>query len=218
MAHVDDGAKDSRDPVGAGWWRRVKREPMGLMEISTREKSRSALPMLFRIVEIVESLPGRLARAPTPDIEVLWSFQDEGRAELAKALFGYSVHIAGDHSRTLITGMAVLDNIPQAIYVDCNARRALGNVRPEDDEKVVVVVDIDTFPSIGEAVDTLIAFRLAHPQVIVLIGSSEFSRDDLSHERFVIADASIRLPATRAAIASGLCAAVANKSGQRHIC
>lgn len=61
-----------------------------------------------------------------------------------------------------------------------------------------LVVNLDSFASLDDAVVSLMAFRRDHPQVTVVIASRSFQRDDLSPERRVIADASLRLPTSSA--------------------
>lgn len=82
----------------------------------------------------------------------------------------------------------------------------------------VVVVDIDAFQSTSEAVDGLLALRAAYPRAAVVIGSAFFARHDFSGERRAIADASIRLPIGRAAMALAISSAIANNDATAQRC
>lgn len=64
-----------------------------------------------------------------------------------------------------------------------------------------LVVNLDTFADADEAVSALMNFRREWPQIAIVIASQKFKRDDLSPERRVIADASVKLPTTTARLA-----------------
>ncbi|PWK61317.1 hypothetical protein C7455_1022 [Roseicyclus mahoneyensis] len=77
-------------------------------------------------------------------------------------------------------------------------------------EPLIVLVGIDYFQDLDVAVDALGRFRATTSNLPVVIASTSFARPDLSCERAMIADASIRLPASRPQIALALGAAVTN--------
>lgn len=60
-------------------------------------------------------------------------------------------------------------------------------------------------------VEDLLAFRAAAPEILIIITSYEFSRNDLTPERGAICDSALRLPYSTVSLAMGLCAALENR-------
>ncbi|MFA5580950.1 MAG: hypothetical protein WDA25_03240 [Paracoccaceae bacterium] len=83
----------------------------------------------------------------------------------------------------------------------------------------IVLIDIDSFPDTEDAVDTLLAQRRFEPETPLIIGSTTFARHDFSSERRAIADASVRLPVSPAALRLAIGSAVNNnhRSPSRYI-
>lgn len=82
-------------------------------------------------------------------------------------------------------------------------------------EDKIVLVGIDYFTDLDAAITALAQFRQDAPDLPVVMGSVTFSRLDLSCERALIADASIRLPVTRPQLAMALGAALSNHRHMR---
>jgi len=74
----------------------------------------------------------------------------------------------------------------------------------------ILVIGIDLFDGMNEAMDALIAFRREHRELVIVIASRILSGHDFSCERAVIADASLRLPVSGPQLALGLGAAISN--------
>ncbi|MDG3041858.1 DNA-binding transcriptional response regulator [Roseicyclus marinus] len=77
-------------------------------------------------------------------------------------------------------------------------------------EDAIVVIGIDYFVDLDAAITALAQFRMDAPDLPIVMGSVTFARLDLSCERAMIADASIRLPVTRPQLALSLGAALTN--------
>ncbi len=78
--------------------------------------------------------------------------------------------------------------------------------------RTVIVIDIDIFSETEMAIEALLSFRANFPSTPLVIASRKFSRNDFSHERAPIADASLKLPAARSDLALAIESARANAS------
>lgn len=81
----------------------------------------------------------------------------------------------------------------------------------------LLVVNIDTFHSLDDAVPALVGLRRRHPKLAVVVASSRFHRHDFGSDRLALADASVRLPASRATIEIAVSHALAAASRRRLI-
>ncbi|MBV0913634.1 hypothetical protein [Anianabacter salinae] len=79
----------------------------------------------------------------------------------------------------------------------------------------VVAVDVDGLGIGASLIDDLAAMRRMAPELLVVLGSTDFARHDFSAERMPIADASVRLPASRTVLGLALCAARTNRAIRR---
>ncbi|MCW1949820.1 MAG: hypothetical protein KIH44_000420 [Octadecabacter sp.] len=75
-----------------------------------------------------------------------------------------------------------------------------------------LIINVDGFDCIEDAVEALMRFRQSRPEVVVIITSGDFLLDDLGTERRTICDASLRVPLTPRRIQIGLRAATHNNS------
>ncbi len=73
-----------------------------------------------------------------------------------------------------------------------------------------LIVNFDAFGSTNEAVDSLMAFRVLSQDFILLVVSASVAGDDLTAERKVICDATLRAPLAVSRLRDGLIAASAN--------
>jgi len=73
-----------------------------------------------------------------------------------------------------------------------------------------VLVDVDGCGGIVQLIDSLMQFRRKHPFIPVILASREVQCDDLSEVRLTIADATVKLPLSRARIIEAQSAAVVN--------
>ncbi|MBR2655617.1 MAG: hypothetical protein IKD58_03850 [Loktanella sp.] len=83
-------------------------------------------------------------------------------------------------------------------------------ILPESPEDVLVIINIDTMGDTENAVERLLALKLACPDVPVVIGSATFSRNNFTQQRRAITDASVRLPCGSAALALAIESSVMN--------
>jgi len=77
-------------------------------------------------------------------------------------------------------------------------------------DNLLVVVNIDTVGDIDQAVDSLFALKTARPDIPVVIASATFQKNNFTSQRRSIADASVRLPCSCAALADAIEAGVLN--------
>ncbi|MBF9033968.1 hypothetical protein HKCCE2091_06935 [Rhodobacterales bacterium HKCCE2091] len=130
-------------------------------------------------------------------------------ASVAAQLRGMPVvAVAGDPEvfDTVVLDEAELGRLRFTVGDFTDADRILARVN----NACLVLVDIDTFPAPAEAMMALMEFRQRAPENLVVIGSRAFGADDPTTERLPIADASVRLPATRGSLVGALAAAAIN--------
>lgn len=72
------------------------------------------------------------------------------------------------------------------------------------------VVDVDVLARTGASLETLIDLRNRFPDLIVVTASRNLNRHDFTGDRIAIADASVRLPASRISLGLALSAAATN--------
>ena len=73
-----------------------------------------------------------------------------------------------------------------------------------------VVVDVEGCGGIAKIIDGLLALRLGHPELPVLLASREVQSDDLSTVRLAIADATVKLPLSQARLTEAMASAREN--------
>lgn len=129
---------------------------------------------------------------------------------------GRDILIVADRTRGLWNRAGVFDGIARSVSRSPELREVLAGRNESLDRRSVLVIDIDSFESLQEAVRALHSFRRRRPEIPVLIASATLARNDFSTERCSIADASLRLPCTSVSLALGVGAAVANNALQIH--
>jgi hypothetical protein len=87
---------------------------------------------------------------------------------------------------------------------------ALRYVRGCDGSRTLFVMDIDMIKDIGQTVPLLLALRLINPELATLILSRKFHHTDLTRDRTLITDGSLKLPASEHQVAAALNATAAN--------
>lgn len=75
-----------------------------------------------------------------------------------------------------------------------------------------VIVNLDAFESMEDAVEALLAFRKRAPDSVVIAVSSQVAGDDLGQERSAICDATLRFPVTERRLRQGLTRGQANRA------
>lgn len=184
---------------------------MSIIENSLQFGSRGRATVVSRAFDLFRGSAGVAVEEPARPAAA-----EEDLLDLSD-LIGYEVHVLGDTGRSLLSAATVAERAARSLTVDDNVRRGLNRVGRKTPAPTLCLVDIDGTENLAEAVDVLAAFRRSHPDVAVVVASREFKRNDYSHERFVIADASLRLPASPASVALGMRAAIANNARQLHI-
>lgn len=79
-----------------------------------------------------------------------------------------------------------------------------------------VLIDVDGCGGIAGLIDSLLQFRLKHPTVPLILASRDVQLDDLSVGRLPIADATVRLPLSRARAIEAKRAASENNDVWQH--
>jgi hypothetical protein len=74
-----------------------------------------------------------------------------------------------------------------------------------------VIVNLDGFNSMDDAVDALLDFRKRAPDVVVIAGSSQVAGDDFGMERSAICDVTLRIPATERRLRKSLLTGCENR-------
>lgn len=74
-----------------------------------------------------------------------------------------------------------------------------------------IIVNLDAFGCMEDAVEALLKFRTLAPENIVIAVSSLVGGDDLGQERSAICDATLRLPVTERRLREGLSRGQANR-------
>jgi CheY-like chemotaxis protein len=91
-----------------------------------------------------------------------------------------------------------------------NFERAFNSALSRRTSATLLVVDIDMFADMAEAVERLLALKQALPQVPVVICSTTFSTNNFSLQRRAIADASLRLPSCDVTLALAIESGIQN--------
>lgn len=79
-------------------------------------------------------------------------------------------------------------------------------------DNALVVINVDTVGDTDEAIESLMGLKMLCPDLPVIICSTKFSRNNFTQERKIIADASVRLPCSCAALALGIEAGLQNRN------
>lgn len=101
--------------------------------------------------------------------------------------------------KQLASSLTIVDSLAQ-----------LQQQKPYGLDGAVVMIDIDQFEDTVEAVDAIQRFRSEYRMTPVIIGSDHFAQHDFSSERRSIADASVKLPVSRAALTVAISSAIMN--------
>lgn len=92
----------------------------------------------------------------------------------------------------------------------------LSNTQPVSEGWSVIIINLNSFDNILIAVDTLRRFREQHPEIGIVLVSSDVSGDDLSRERAPICDATLRAPLSTQRVKGALLeAAEARRAAKR---
>jgi hypothetical protein len=158
-----------------------------------------------------QSLVERLAR----DMDFRLERRRNSRAQEAAAhLLGPNVvHrrilIVAEPSSPIHDHLGWLDRSTLGVYAfsTLEEAEAAAHVSPQE---TLTIVSLDMCFNLNVAYDILSAHRLRTPHRVMVVASQMFSQHDMTCERSSIADASVRLPASRVEMALCLGAAVTN--------
>lgn len=172
---------------------------------------RPSSPARAAMPAVAAPSPARLPFAP-PAPRLLWS--GFGSRNAKKPLAGLRVLVMGLSGSEL---MLVREELRHA-----GARPvAVADVDPLSLELPqcqlfdAAIVNFDLFEDIGEGVDALMAFRVACPNVTVVLVSKKVRADDPGAERRMICDATLRSPFTPARFSAAVSAAIENSTAPR---
>ena len=101
--------------------------------------------------------------------------------------------------------VASLDSVAAAVS------RKINNVHA----KTILIINIDIFADMGDAVEELLAAKTKLPFVPVIICSRTFAKNNFTLQRRAIAGASLRLPCNDVSIALAIESAIINTQTQR---
>lgn len=85
-------------------------------------------------------------------------------------------------------------------------------------KSIVLLVDVDIFKCLDNAIDWLLEFRLHNPTIPVVITSDQFTYNDLSIQRMAIADASVRTPSSIDFLVAAVLQAIENNKLYQKSC
>jgi hypothetical protein len=130
---------------------------------------------------------------------------------------GFAVHVLADDNSTFV------DMMPWLMGQGLTETRRLSGVERLTDGTAsspgpsLLMIDIDTFPDTEEAIRALVGVRTRLPKLVVVAGSRSFMRHEFDSSRLSVSDVSLRLPATRAAVALAIGAAISNRRAARRL-
>ena len=119
------------------------------------------------------------------------------------------IMLVADPACQLLEHAAWLDRHTRGVELCSGLSDAQDRAR-QFSEETIVVIGIDYFVDLDAAISALAQFRMEVPFLPIVMGSVTFARMDLSSERAMIADASLRLPVTRPQLGLALGAALTN--------
>jgi hypothetical protein len=112
-----------------------------------------------------------------------------------------------------MSGNRCINHLPSATL--CNDTvQALRYALICEGSNSLFAIDIDLHSKKDETVSELLSLRKQKPNLAILIMSRTFAYTDLSAERTLIADASLKLPATETQLLTALFATAANSADQ----
>jgi CheY-like chemotaxis protein len=101
------------------------------------------------------------------------------------------------------------------VHLSSDTDAVLNSIEDNPNEWDILILDLDQYSDHGSAVDDLLVFRSVCEETIVVLLSSDVSRDDLSLERMVVTDVTLRKPLSKRRFMSGLVSAHENAAVRR---
>lgn len=166
-------------------------------------------------LELVRGSPHSRARNPVAWLGAL--IKESGRLDTlaAETLVANSFQ----HTRALLIGFSndyLLDIRNKLRSIGFTATASMSDIRKIDDISKLkpgfglVIVNFDAFADMDEAVDAMLEFRSATPDLSVVAVSEMVSGDDFGSERAPICDVTLKLPVSKTRLAQGLVMAQQN--------
>ncbi|PZX45715.1 hypothetical protein LY56_01740 [Roseinatronobacter thiooxidans] len=156
--------------------------------------------------------PGIRQSAFPTDFEALWSdmsrkFDAQGAHYKRAALMGFD-HGSAARLREICAQLKVTHCAEFAsVQILCNP----GAMQAHD----VIILNVDAFEDVVQAVDVLHHFRASLPSIAVILISSAVRGDDFGSERLPICDATLRAPATLPRLKGAFRAAMSSQGTAR---
>lgn len=149
--------------------------------------------------------PGMRQYAFPTNVDALWS-NLSCRFDAQKSQYRHAALVGFDHgSAARLCDMSTQLNVAQ-----CDGFASVQVLQDAAlmDTHDVIILNIDAFMDLAQAVDTLRQFRVRSPEVAVILISSAVRGDDLGRERAPICDATLRAPVTLPRLRGALQAAM----------
>ena len=160
--------------------------------------------------ELVAAKAGNTADGPL-DTATIWDrYLDDDNATPPFRIAFISCDEA--HSRDLAKTLASLRH---RVFFSGRYEEMVARVASHPERWDLVIFDLDLAPDLETGVETLIQFRAHCPDVPVLLLSDAVQRDEMSHYRRAIGDATLRKPVTGMRLLQGLTAVGQNFLAKR---
>jgi hypothetical protein len=165
---------------------------------------------------VVENLP-----SPRPSKLVGSTFADPDTlvSRLASEVMGNRLNAYLSDARILVMGFcdrnsSALIQMLRAAGTEscatCNDVTQLGDVSTMHDAFTHIILNLDSFEDIDDAVTALLVFRIRQKRPVVILISDSVSQDDLFQDRKPVCDATLRAPVSFNRLRDGLLAAWTN--------
>lgn len=90
------------------------------------------------------------------------------------------------------------------VHVTSDSDALMHSIEESPFSWMMMILDLDLYDDIAVAIEDLLVFRSVSPETIVVVLSSDVSRDDVSLERAVVADVTLRKPVRRNRLLEGV--------------
>lgn len=103
-----------------------------------------------------------------------------------------------------------LSNSGYEVYISSDVEKLLKSIECSPVDWSFLLLDLDLYSEINCAIEDLLNFRSICPDIAIVLLSSDVGRDDLSLERKVVADVTLRKPLSKSRLLNGLYVAHVN--------
>jgi len=123
------------------------------------------------------------------------------------SLRGGDVVIVGEGARGSVTPFSPHFSECRSVMATADFKSAERILFESDSPLRVLLINIE---DVDQAVDWLLSLRASDPDIVTIVTSADFDKNDLSSERAAICDASLRQPVTPVTLSLGVTAAITN--------